>query len=197
MAEKNEVNRNSKSKNTYIAKNGEERVKKPRGDGWKYSPVIGDNGIYTKPGDNSKIAGLLYEIGQWGVVDRTNVQEMEDRFWRYVQICLERDIRVTNQAAYLAMGISRDDVHHWENGISRTPEHCTLIKKVKAFCGAYREMLGANGKLNPATLIWWQKNYDGMKDVQEVVISPKNPLGDTLDQKELEAKIADIVIDED
>ena len=57
-------------------------------------------------------------------------------------------------------------------------------------------MLGADGKINPVTLVWWQKNYDGMVDKQEVVITPKNPLGDMVDQKELEAKIADVVIDE-
>ena len=58
-------------------------------------------------------------------------------------------------------------------------------------------MLGADGKINPVTLVWWQKNYDGMVDKQEVVITPKNPLGDMVDPKELEAKIADVVIDSD
>lgn len=171
-------------------------VKKPRGDGWKYSPVIGDNGVHTKPGDNTKYAGFLMEVGKWPAPDKSNVQELEDRFWKYVDLCFAQDIRITNQVAYFAMGITKDDVYNWENGVSRSSEHCELIKKVKAFCASYREMLGADGKINPVTLVWWQKNYDGMVDKQEVVITPKNPLGDVVDQKELEAKIADVVIDE-
>ena len=149
---------------------GEKVVKtkmKPRGGN---SPVIGDNGIHTEPGDNSKIAGFLMEIGKWGPVDKSDVQAMEKRFWDYVSLCFEKDFRVTNQVAYFAMGITRDDVYDWENGRSRSSEHSALIKKVKTFCGSYREMLGANGKLNPVTLVWWQKNYDGLVDKSEVVI---------------------------
>lgn len=33
-------------------------------------------------------------------------------------------------------------------------------------------MLGADGKLNPVTLVWWQKQYDGMVDKQELVVTP-------------------------
>ena len=150
-----------------LVEQGEKVVKtkmKPRGGN---SPVIGDNGVHTKPGDNSKIAGFLLEVGRWPAPDKSNAQELEDRFWRYVDLCNERDVRVTNQVAYFAMGISKDDVYNWENGLTRSSEHRELIKKVKAFCGSYREMLGADGRLNPVTLVWWQKNYDGLVDKSE------------------------------
>ena len=147
-----------------LMEQGEKVVKtkmKPRGGN---SPVIGDNGVHTKPGDNSKYAGFLMKIGQWGTVDKSDVQAMEKRFWDYVNLCFEWDVRVTNQVAYYAMGITRDDVYDWENGRSRSSEHSALIKKVKSFCSSYREMLGADGRLNPVTLVWWQKNYDGLVD---------------------------------
>ena len=76
-------------------------------------------------------------------------------------------------------------------------EHRELIKKVKAFCGSYREMLGADGRLNPVTLVWWQKNYDGLVDRQEVVLTPNNPLGTITDQKQLEERISGSVVVEE
>ena len=185
------------NKNDATMEQGKELVKrkmKPRGGN---SPVIGDNGVHTKPGDNSKIAGFLMEVGKWGPVDKSDVQAMEKRFWDYVSLCFERDVRVTNQVAYFAMGITRDDVYDWENGRSRSPEHSALIKKVKIFCGSYREMLGADGKLNPVTLVWWQKNYDGLVDKSEVVLTPNNPLGTIADQKQLEDRISGSVVVEE
>lgn len=180
-----------------LMEQGEKVVKtkmKPRGGN---SPVIGDNGVHTKPGDNSKYAGFLMKIGQWGTVDKSDVQAMEKRFWDYVNLCFEWDVRVTNQVAYYAMGITRDDVYDWENGRSRSSEHSVLIKKVKSFCSSYREMLGADGRLNPVTLVWWQKNYDGLVDRQEVVLTPNNPLGTITDQKQLEERIAGSVVVEE
>lgn len=185
------------NKNDATMEQGKELVKrkmKPRGGN---SPVIGDNGVHTKPGDNSKIAGFLLEVGRWPAPDKGNAQELEDRFWRYVDLCNERDVRVTNQVAYFAMGISKDDVYNWENGLTRSSEHRELIKKVKAFCGSYREMLGADGRLNPVTLVWWQKNYDGLVDKSEVVLTPNNPLGTITDQKQLEDRIAGSVVVEE
>ena len=172
------------NKNDATMEQGKELVKrkmKPRGGN---SPVIGDNGVHTKPGDNSKIAGFL-------------IQAMEKRFWNYVALCFERDVRVTNQVAYFAIGITKDDVYNWENGLTRSSEHRDFIKKVKTFCGSYREMLGADGKLNPVTLVWWQKNYDGLVDKSEVVLTPNNPLGTITDQKQLEERIAGSVVVEE
>ena len=31
----------------------------------------------------------------------------------------------------------------------------------------------SDGKINPVTGIFWQKNWDGLKDQQEVVIEPR------------------------
>ena len=184
-------------KENEIIEAGEKVVKKkmkPRGGN---SPVIGDNGVNTKPGDNAKYAGVLATILRWGEVDKSDVNAIEGRFWKFVDYCKENDVRITNQVAYLAMGITKDDVYNWENGVSRASEHCDLIKKVKAFCSAYREMLGADGKLNPVTLVWWQKNYDGMVDRSEVVLTPKQPLGEEPDVKTLSAKFDEIPADYD
>ena len=56
-------------------------------------------------------------------------------------------------------------------------------------CSAYREGLMADGKVNPVTGIFWQKNYDGMKDQSEVILTPNtDPLGDKKDAEQLKDK---------
>ncbi len=151
----------------------------------------------TKPGDNSKIAGTLLQILQWGEVDRSNIQALESRFWQFIEFCMNNDIRITNQMTYLALGINKDIAYDWEHGHSRTIEHCNFIKKVKSFCASYREQLGADGKLNPVTLVWWQKNYDGLVDKSEVVLTPNNPLGDMKDPTDIRKRLSEGIVDEE
>jgi hypothetical protein len=152
------------------------------------SPVIGNNGVQTKPGDNKRYADALLEIAQWGTVDRSDIDALESRFWKYVEYCSKHDLRVTNKVAYFSMGITKDDVYDWENGRSRGTTHSDFIKKVKGFCAAYREMLGVDGKINPITLVWWQKNYDGMVDKHEIEVHSKSAI-DELPLDEIERRI--------
>ena len=181
-----------------VPKSGKREVRHPEMPRpHEYSPLTGKDAIKTKPGDNSKYAGILLAIHSWGPVDRKNVEQLEARFWDFVTFCGENDIRVTNQLAYYAMGITKDDVYDWAHGRSGSLAHTDLVKKVKAFCATYREMLGAEGKINPVTLVWWQKNYDGFVDKTEMVVTPNNPLGATMDVNEIEAGIAKALPAED
>jgi hypothetical protein len=54
-----------------------------------------------------------------------------------------------------------------------------------------------NGKVNPASGIFIGKNHYQYKDTQDVTIRPDNPLGEEPDQKAIEARLAEIIIDED
>lgn len=161
------------------------------------SPVIGDNGIKTNPGDNSKYASILLEVSSWGIVDKASVPQLEERMRKYLQYCLDNDVKIGNQMCYLALGISKDDVYNWENGQSRDKEHCDFIKKVRKICSGNRELLLQDGKVNPILGIFWQKNYDGMKDTQDIVVTPNNPLGDLQDPATIRQKYIDSVADDE
>ena len=108
--------------------------------------------------------------------ERENVVEMKRRFNRYLQLCAERDIKVSNQAAYYAIGIPKQRVSEIVNSSANT-EVAEFLRQVKAVCAMYRESLMADAKLNPVVGIFWQKNYDGFRDQQEVVLTPNTPLG--------------------
>ena len=97
----------------------------------------------------------------------------------------------------LALGTVREVDWKWGNGVGCSSERSLMIKKAKQILANIDAELVLGRKIPETTYIFRSKNYYGMRDNVEVTVAPQNPLGDTLDQKELEAKIADIVIDED
>lgn len=127
---------------------------------------------------NKLYANLAIELLSWGKADKSNPDELYNRFLRYLDYCSQHNLKIGNQAAYLAMGITKDDVYDWENGRRDSKAHAELIIKVKAICGMYRECAMADGKIMPATGIFWQKNYDGLRDEQKIVLEPKKQMDD-------------------
>lgn len=182
-----------------VSKKKNEVAKKKDGRGSKgylNSPFYSENANIEIPGKNTKIASAMLEFMSWGEVDKSDVQAMEARFLRYIQYCAENDLKIGNQMAYLAVGISVDDAFNWTNGGLRTKEHSNFIKKVKKFCASYREASMGEGTLNPVTGIFWQKNYDGLTDKQEVVLTPNNPLGQVEDPEAIAEKYKQLPDDE-
>jgi hypothetical protein len=98
-------------------------------------------------------------------------------------------MKIGNQAAYAAIGINKDNVYDWTVRREANPARADFLKRVQKVCAMYREGLMEDGKVNPVTGIFWQKNYDGMKDQQEVVLTPNtNPLGEQKDAEALQQK---------
>lgn len=122
-------------------------------------------------------------------LDIIDIAEMERRFAHYLEMCAEWGMKVGNQAAYAAIGIDKNTAWDWANKVVGNPARSTFIKKVQQICALYREGLMEDGKVNPVTGIFWQKNYDGLKDQQEVVLTPNtDPLGERGDAESLRQK---------
>ena len=71
-----------------------------------------------------------------------------------------------------------------------------LLYEIQAVCGSYRETITGEGKLNPITSIFWQKNFDGLKDQSQQVVTVQDPLGKAVSSEDIKQKYADIIIDE-
>lgn len=155
---------------------------------WESSPVI-KNAADDMPDEyNSKMVQFTMEIMPAEPLDIQDVDEMERRFVRYVETCNRYGMKVGNLAAYMAIGISKEQAWEWENVTKGMPRRTAFIKKVRQFCAVCRENLMADGKVNVVTGLFWQKNYDGLKDQQEVVLTPNNPMGDQVDAESLRNK---------
>lgn len=159
------------------------------------SPIIQDANPDLEVGYNTRRIMFMQAILPTEPLDYNDVAEMERRFNRYLQLCAEWDMKIGNQAAYAAIGIDKGTAWEWENRNLGNPARTDFIKKVRQFCAMYREGLMEDGKVNPVTGIFWQKNYDGMKDQTEMVLTPNNPLGEQKDMKALEQKYLESAYD--
>lgn len=153
------------------------------------SPIIQDTNPDLPEGYNSRRIRFMSLIMPTEPLDHNDVDEMERRFSRYLELCAEWDMKIGNQAAYAAIGINKGLAWEWANRNLGNPRRTDFIKKVQQICAMYREGLMEDGKVNPVTGIFWQKNYDGMKDQQEVVLTPNtSPLGEPQDAEALKQK---------
>ena len=98
----------------------------------------------------------------------------------------------------LALGTTRQSIWNWENGIKCSPARQQMIKQAKEMLAAMDADLVSNNKIPQVTYIFRAKNFFGMKDQTDVVITPNNPIGAEVPEEELRKRIAgDVVIDKD
>lgn len=151
--------------------------------------IVADQNPNLPQGYNTRRIAFMQAILPTEPLDHDDVEEMERRFQHYLTKCAEWDMKIGNQAAYAAIGINKDLVYEWTVRRQTNPRRTEFVKKVQQFCAMYREGLMEDGKVNPVTGIFWQKNYDGMKDQQEVVLTPNtSPLGEQKDAEALKQK---------
>ena len=106
---------------------------------------------------------------------------------------------MTVEKMALALGYDRKTLWAWETGgEGSTPTRRNLIKKAKELLASYDAEMVAEGKLNPVTYIFRAKNYFGMRDQVEHVVTPNNPLGDEVNPDDIRKRLeASLPIDAD
>lgn len=123
-----------------------------------------------------------------------NIQEIKRRFDNYLKKCIEFNMTPCNGTAYFAMGTSYWSFRDWLS--SRNPELQNFAEYVRSYFGSVRDQMMVDGEVHPAVGIFHQKNYDGLKDQQEYVVSANSVLGEIVTEDELARKyleVADIV----
>lgn len=118
--------------------------------------------------------------------DPRNLEMMADRFRNYIDMCIEHDVRIGNLGAYFAMGINRARAMDILSGMYGQ-DLLDLLEWVDGVCAVYREGMMSEQKVHPATGIFWQKNYDGLKDNQEIIVR-KDMYSDMPSEQQLREK---------
>lgn len=131
----------------------------------------------------------LKELGAQPI-DRKNEEEMNQRFNDYLMLCMEYQVQPSNMACYLALGVSKQLMFKWENHEVGTTFQWDFAQKVKQTISTFREIAANEGKINTVWAIFMGKNYDGLKDQQDVVVTP-NVIGQTDDATTLAEKYRD------
>ena len=104
--------------------------------------------------------------------DRSDVSTLVSCFLAYVRLCQEDGFSVGNIAAYSSMGFpSMQHFEMWKKSRMDRPEVQQLVTLVKSTCAMSREAHIAENKLNPVIGIFWQRNFDGLRNDTEQVQS--------------------------
>lgn len=116
--------------------------------------------------------------------------ELIERIGEYFDWCSRENIIPTVEEMCLYTGYTSATCWNWESGrspgfSSRTSD---IIKKAKEFLKSFDAKLVIAGKMNFLAYCFRAKNYYGMADKQEVVLSQGNALGDQLSEQELQKK---------
>ena len=126
-----------------------------------YAPLEGEDREYnTRQIDHIM---KIHEISM--TVDRNDVESLKSAFINYLILCQKDGFKVGNMAACAAMGISCHQLDGWIK--QNKPGFKELALFVKETCSVFRESLIADQKLNPVIGIFWQRNYDGLRNDTE------------------------------
>ena len=107
----------------------------------------------------------------------TTSQELADRFGKLFQLCLEYNFIPTVEALALCSGINRRDLWEIEQGMTHKGSGMRdIVKNAKDFIATLEAELARDGEINSTVYIFRAKNYFGMTDKQEVVVTPNTGL---------------------
>lgn len=152
----------------------------------------------SEPGDNAKFTQHKLEIVSWGDVQISDPIAVKERSVKYIQSCIDRDMKPTIAGYALALGIDRTSLLRWCNGqIGKNEDSRITLKKTCSLINSLMEDYMQNGKINPVAGIFLMKNNMGYADKQEVVVTPNNPLGNPADMQAIEDKYRKGVVVED
>lgn len=157
------------------------------------SGVMGN--VVMRMGDEKVTAFVAYHMECLKMregVDKRNVPDLYQRFYRYLAYCAERGIIPNNMNCYLAIGINREDIRAWTAGDRGTPEHRQFASDVKDFFASIHEQGALDGLMNPISSIFWQKAYDGMIEASKAEVQHNDPMGDRKSAEEIAKSYADL-----
>jgi hypothetical protein len=161
----------------------------------KNNPITADP-VMT-PDENAKMIKLCIETFNAPAPDINNPEEVRAAIDGYFASCIEKELRPGNLGLYARLDLSKQDAHDIVIGKKKiNPASADLLKKAIKALSTFREMLGSQGKINPATLIFWGKNFDGLSDVQQIEISPRDtPAAEQTPEQIAAALEADVIQD--
>ena len=92
-----------------------------------------------------------------------------------------------------AIGYHRNTLNDWENGANNgfSPSTKDIIKQAKQILASIDAELAQEGKIQPIVYLFRSKNFYGMRDQQDVVVTPHTSM-EAADRATIEAKYAEL-----
>lgn len=129
-----------------------------------------------------------------GIKDKvTNDEELCERLNWFFSQCAETQQIPNVEKMANAIGYHRSTLNDWENGISPgfSPATKEIIHQAKQILASIDAELAQEGKIQPVVYLFRSKNFYGMRDQQDVVLTP-NVGHEAADQATIEAKYKEL-----
>lgn len=150
--------------------------------------IGGFNHVDVQPGDNTRYLRNTLEIYNLPSIDISNAKQVEERINWYFEHCVQNDMKPTVSGMSMALGIDRSTLYDWSRGITRGVTHTDIVKRAMNVLAALWEDYMLNGKINPVSGIFLGKNHFGYTDQKEIVVEPKNALGNAEDPEDIKQR---------
>jgi hypothetical protein len=124
--------------------------------------------------------------------DRSDLLSLKSCFIAYLQLCQEDGFSVSNLSAYASMGFAS----YWQFEMfakKDNPEIRAFCGFVKQTCSMFRENMVSDSKINPVIGIFWQRNYDGLRNDTEQVQSAQEQDDDFSTAKSYKEKYKNLI----
>lgn len=139
-----------------------------------------------------RFTSYMAEITPRTKLNTNDVDEMRRRFTNYINATRAYDMDFGNINCYFALGLSKDQIRTYTGAkYSENPERGEFLKGMLSYLGAFREQAISKGYIAPIPGIFAQKNYDGMKDVQEVQVT--SIMDEVRDIKSIASRYEDVI----
>lgn len=150
-----------------------------------------DRIVNPKTGDYGQMPPSVYDVEPNSTADilmkmqllysqpraKTEEEITQRLQWYFFEYCTQFQMKPTIEGCTLALGISREAFNNWEHGESGSFK-LDVAKKCKSLVKLFMETATMEGKLNPIVWMFYGKNYFGMVDKQEMVLTPNRSEAD-------------------
>lgn len=152
----------------------------------------------TTTATSEEISEIIQNSYKWFNYPEVKTEdECAERLNLFFAECAKTGEIPTVEKMCLALGTYRKKVWDWENGVGVTSSWCNMIKKAKQILASMDAELVSRNKIPQVTYIFRAKNFYGMQDKQEVVLTPNNPLEAVTDPEERRKRIEAAVVEEE
>lgn len=183
----NSPNTNNSEPNNVVPINTEQR-KPSRGRGGKDNFPTSRAGLIQTEEDRQFVAKLLTEVLTEYTRPRVkNDEELQERLSDYFDRCAANGQTPTVEEMCMSTGFGHSYINDIECGRRKgfSPDTAVIIKKAKNFMATFDAKLAVSGKMNFLAYCFRAKNYYGMVDKQEHVITPTTGEEKELDREDI------------
>ena len=125
-------------------------------------------------------------------------EEFGERIEAYFADCAQNGVIPRWETLALSLGVTRQSAWQTATGKYGSPARQRMLARAKDILSAIDAELVQTGKVNPVVYIFRAKNFYDMRDQQDVVITPNQPLGEQKTQEQLAEEYATLIeLDDD